>query len=126
MQEYMRALQDRFDSTPPFDDEEKTEANQIFRSLCSNMEQAERHQLIQLVDIQNARLQKTALNSFISGFRLAWGILRELADYPPYSFEDEQEEKGLKKFMASRNQEECLSHLPVANDFYKKMESWED
>ena len=49
MQDYMRALQDRFDSIPPKDAEMKEEVNQIFKDLCSGMEQPERSQLISRV-----------------------------------------------------------------------------
>lgn len=99
MQDYMRALQDRFDSIPPRDAEMKEEVNQIFKDLCSGMERPERSQLIRLVDLENSRREMTALNSFISGYRLAWGIHRELTDEPPYSFEDEEEERGRSIFM---------------------------
>ena len=99
MQDYMRALQDRFDAEPPKDALMKDEADQLFKVLCSNMERSERNQLIRLVDIQDARREKTALHSFISGYKLAWGIHRELTEEAPYSFENEQEERARKIFM---------------------------
>lgn len=105
MQDYMRALQDRFDSFPSGDSKMKEEADLLFNELCSELERPERKQLIRLVDVQDARREKTALNSFISGFKLAWGILRELADVPPYSYEQEQEERARKLFMESLQRE---------------------
>ena len=99
MRDYMRALQDRFDMEPPKDVEMKEEADRIFDDLCSNLERAERNQLLRLVDIQDARREKTALNSFISGYKLAWGIHRELTDGPLYSYEREQEDRARKSFM---------------------------
>ena len=99
MQNYMRALQDRFDTPPPEDNEMREEANLLFHSLCSELPRPEHKKLIRLVDIQDARMEKTALNSFISGFKLAWGISRELTDDPPYSFEQEQEDIARKIFM---------------------------
>ena len=99
MQDYMRALQDRFDSPPPGDDEMRIETNHLFDSLCSGLERSKRTELIRLVDIHDARREKTALNSFISGFKLAWGISRELTEDPPYSYEAEQEERARRSFM---------------------------
>lgn len=101
MRDYMRALQDRFDMEPPKDVEMKEEADRIFDDLCSNLERAERNQLLRLVDIQDARREKTALNSFISGYKLAWGIHRELTDEPLYSYEREQEDRARKSFMTT-------------------------
>ena len=105
MQDYMRALQDRFDSDPPMDAEMKEEADRIFEDLCSNLNRAERNRLLRLVDIQDARREKTALNSFISGYKLAWGIHRELTDEPLYSYEREQEDRARKSFMTTRRKE---------------------
>ena len=105
MQDYMRALQDRFDSDPPMDAEMKEEADRIFEDLCSNLNRAERNRLLRLVDIQDARREKTALNSFISGYKLAWGIHRELTDVPLYSYEREQEERARRSFMTTWRKE---------------------
>ena len=102
MQDYMRALQDRFDTEPPKDVEMKQEADQIFKDLCSDLDRAERNRLLRLVDIQDARREKTALQSFISGYKLAWGIHRELTDEPLYSYEREQEDRARRSFMTTR------------------------
>lgn len=41
--------------------------------------------------------EKIALNSFIAGFRLAWGIAMELGADGSYSYEREQEEVNRRK-----------------------------
>ena len=105
MQDYMRALQDRFDAEPPMDVEMKKDADQIFKDLCCSLRRADRNQLIRLVDIQDARREKTALHSFISGYKLAWGIHRELTEEAPYSFENEQEERARRVFMTTLRKE---------------------
>lgn len=105
MHDYMRALQDRFDTEPSVDAEMKEDADQIFKDLCCSLGRAERNQLIRLVDIQDARREKTALHSFISGYKLAWGIHRELTEEAPYSFENEQEERARKNFMTIQRKE---------------------
>lgn len=105
MLDYMRAMQDRFDSLPPEDKEMQEEADTLFHSLCSELARPEHKKLIRLVDIHDTRREKTALKSFISGFKLAWGISRELTDDPPYSFEQEQEEQARKLFMAGQQRQ---------------------
>ena len=105
MQDYMKALRDRFDFDPPNDAEMKEEADQIFKDLCCSLGRAERNQLLRLVDIQDARREKTALQSFISGYKLAWGIYRELTDEPLYSYEREQEDRARKSFMTTWRKE---------------------
>lgn len=105
MQDYMKALQDRFDFDPPNDAEMKEEADQIFKDLCCSLGRAERNQLLRLVDIQDARREKTALQSFISGYKLAWGIHRELTNEPLYSYEREQEERARRSFMETWRKE---------------------
>ena len=105
MQDYMRALQDRFDSDPPMDAEMKEEADRIFEDLCSNLDRGGRNQLLRLVDIQDAQREKAALNSFISGYKLAWGIHRELTDEPLYSYEREQEDRARRSFMTTWRKE---------------------
>lgn len=105
MQDYMRALQDRFDSDPPMDAEMKEEVDRIFEDLCSNLNRAERNRLLRLVDIQDARREKAALQSFISGYKLAWGIHRELTDEPLYSYEREQEDRARRSFMTTWRKE---------------------
>ena len=106
MQDYMRALQDRFDMEPPMDAEMKDEADQIFKDLCCSLGRAERNRLLRLVDIQDARREKTALQSFISGYKLAQGIHRELTDEPLYSYEREQEDRARRSFMTNYRKEE--------------------
>ena len=105
MQDYMRALQDRFDTEPPKDVEMKEETDRIFEDLCSNLDRDGRNQLLRLVDIQDARREKTALQSFVSGYKLAWGIHRELTDEPLYSYEREQEDRARRSFMTTWRKE---------------------
>lgn len=45
---------------------------------------------------------KIALNSFIDGFRLAWGIAMELGADRSYSYERDQEEVNRRKNCGDR------------------------
>lgn len=101
MQDYMRALKERFDTPRPQDAAMKEEADGLFHELCSVLGKNDCKKLVRLVDIEDARSGKASLNSFISGFKLAWGIFRELTEEPLYSFEEEQEERARRLFMES-------------------------
>ena len=63
MYDYMKALQKRFD-----------------RQEHSGL------------DAQNALLAESTLMSFTAGFKLAWGMVKELETDGLYSFEQEEEE----------------------------------
>ena len=101
----MRALKERFDTPHPQDEEMKEEADGLFHELCAVLDKNNCKKLVRLVDIEDARNGKASLNSFISGFRLAWGIFRELTEEPPYSFEEEQEERARRLFMENLRRE---------------------
>ena len=41
--------------------------------------------------------EETSLASFMAGFKLAWGLAQELEADGLYSFEDEEEERALRR-----------------------------
>ena len=55
--------------------------------LRRDMDAAERQKLLRLLDAQNTLLVESKLMSFTAGFKLAWGIARELEADGLYSFE---------------------------------------
>jgi hypothetical protein len=44
-----------------------------------------------------------SLASFVAGFRLAWGIAKELSTEPPYSFADEEEKRACEAIEQERD-----------------------
>ena len=58
------------------------------------------------MDAHTAAQEETALNSFIAGFRLAWGIAMELASDGSYSYQREWEQLNRLKY----NQEGVEPH----------------
>ena len=54
----------------------------------------QRRKLMQLVDAQNLLREKTSQASFTAGFKLAWGIARELEADGLYSFPKEEEQRA--------------------------------
>jgi hypothetical protein len=97
MGDYMKALHQRFNTTPTGIQNLAQTADQAHRELSHQLEPAQRKLLLQLVDLQESLLYETSLNSFTAGFRLAWGIVHELNMTEPYSFLKEEEQRILAK-----------------------------
>ena len=90
MYDYMKALQKRFDcqSHPELD----TQIKSTQEELRWDMDAAGRRKLLRLLDAQNTLLVESKLMSFTAGFKLAWGMAKELEADGLYSFEREEEE----------------------------------
>ena len=90
MYDYMKALQKRFDrqSHPELDTQVKSTQEELRR----DMDAAERRKLLRLLAAQNALLTESTLMSFTAGFKLAWGMAKELEADGLYSFEREEKE----------------------------------
>ena len=90
MYDYMKALQKRFDHQKYPELAERVERAQ--EELRRDMDAAGRRKLLRLLDAQNALLVEAKLMSFTAGFKLAWGMAKELEADGLYSFEREEEE----------------------------------
>jgi len=91
MYDYMKALQERFDKKPP---ERLVRAVQSAREeVREGMDDEKRKKLLRLLDAQNMLLEEATLLSFTAGFKLAWGMAKELEADGLYSFEREEEER---------------------------------
>ena len=62
------------------------------KELRRDMDAAGRRKLLRLLDAQNTLLVESKLMSFTAGFKLAWGMAKELEADGLYSFEQEEEE----------------------------------
>ena len=92
MYDYMKALQERFDEKQP---EQLVYAVQAAREgLRDGIDAESRRKLLRLLDAQNALLAESKLMSFTAGFKLAWGIAKELEANGLYSFDVDEEEKA--------------------------------
>ena len=91
MYDYMKALQKRFDrqSHPDLD----AQVEYAREELRRDMDATERKKLLRLLDAQNTLLAESTLMSFTAGFKLAWGMAKELEADGFYSFEREEEER---------------------------------
>ena len=89
MYDYMKALQKRFDRQEHGELDKQVERAQ--EELQRNMDVAGRKKLLRLLDAQNALLVESKLMSFTAGFKLAWGMAKELEADGFYFFEREEE-----------------------------------
>ena len=80
----------RFDRQPHPDLDAQVEYAQ--EELRRDMDAAGRKKLLRLLDAQNTLLVESKLMSFTAGFKLAWGMTKELEADGLYSFEREEEE----------------------------------
>ena len=77
MYDYMAALHRQFFRWPDFGGLEK-DIEQTRQEVRDCLSKEERRKLLQLVDLQNLLREETSLASFTAGFKLAWGIAKEL------------------------------------------------
>ena len=94
MYDYMKFLQQQFESKPEYIQDLKTEINQTHKELSARLEKEDRRLLLKLVDLEDALRCEATLHSFVSGYRLACGIHYELSAEPMYSFDREEEERS--------------------------------
>ena len=90
MYDYMKALQKRFDRQPH--PELDAQVDRVQAELRRDMDAAGRVKLLRLLDAQNTLLVESKLMSFTAGFKLAWGMAKELEADGLYFFEQEEEE----------------------------------
>ena len=90
MYDYMKALQKRFDRQEHSELDKQVECAQ--EELRRDMDAVERKKLLRLLDAQNTLLVESKLMSFTAGFKLAWGMAKELEADGLYSFEREEED----------------------------------
>jgi len=93
MNDYMKALHQRFFREPGFTELEEDIENtrQEVRDCLDTMQ---RRRLMHLVDTQDLLREETSLASFIAGFKLAWEITKELEADGLYSFQKDEERRA--------------------------------
>ena len=86
MNDYMKALRKMFMDSSLYN-EERREIETRRQALVSQLDTPQQDLLMDLVDGETLLREHMAVDSFISGFRLASGIAHELSAEPPYSFD---------------------------------------
>ena len=92
MNDYMRALHQRFYPEPDFSELEDDIEN-TRQEVRDCLDKLQRRRLMHLVDSQNLLKEEISLASFIAGFKLAWGLSKELEADGLYSFDEEETER---------------------------------
>ena len=96
MNDYTRALHQRFYQEPENTEEER-EMNRAEQALKATLNREQRKLLLALVNAQSLWQERTSLESFAAVLRLGLGIAGELE---PYSFDDDQEARARRKMEA--------------------------
>jgi len=93
MNDYMKALHQRFFREPGFMELEEDIEN-TRQEVRDCLDKMQRRKLMHLVDTQDLLREETSLASFIAGFKLAWGITKELEADGLYSFQKDEERRA--------------------------------
>lgn len=96
MYNYMRALEDQFAPRPNRKQRRKLEAKR--QEVSALLDKEGKKKLLRLVDAHTMAQEEIALNSFVAGFRLAWGIAMELEADGSYSYQQEREQLNRLKY----------------------------
>ena len=76
-------LKDMYDYfyTPPEFSEQKQEVEECHQTLIQMLAKPERRLVLQIIDAKDRIVEDTSIDSFISGFELAWRLSMELNQY---------------------------------------------
>lgn len=67
--------------TPPELSAQKQEVEECHQALIAVLEKPERRLVLQIIDAKDRIVEDTSIDSFISGFELAWLLSMELNQY---------------------------------------------
>ena len=78
-----KLLKDLYDCfyTPPALPPERQEVEECHQALIKALEKPERRLVLRIIDVKDHIIADTSIDSFISGFRLAWRLFTELNNY---------------------------------------------
>ena len=80
MKTLLKNLYDCF-YTPPEFSEQKQEVEECHQALIKVLEKPERQLVLRIMDAQSLMAEEHSMDSFISGFELAWQLTMELNQY---------------------------------------------
>ena len=104
MYDYLKSLQQQFESKHEYIQDLKTEVKQTHKELSARLSKEDRRLLLKLVDLEDALRCEATLHSFVSGYRLACGIYYELSAEPMYSFDREEEERSRQMILPRKEE----------------------
>ena len=80
MKTLLKDLYDCFYAPPEFS-EQKQEVEECHQTLIKVLEKPERRLVLRIMDAQSLMTEERSMDSFISGFELAWQLTMELNQY---------------------------------------------
>ena len=80
MKTLLKDLYDCFYTSPEFS-EQKQEVEEYHQALIKVLEKPERRLVLRIMDAQSLMAEERSMDSFISGFELAWQLSMELNQY---------------------------------------------
>lgn len=80
MKTLLKDLYDCFYTSPEFS-EQKQEVEECHQTLIKVLEKPERRLVLRIMDAQSLMAEERSMDSFISGFELAWQLSMELNQY---------------------------------------------
>ena len=92
-----KLLKDLYDCFyfPPELPAQKQEIEECHQTLIEVLEKPERRLVLQIIDAKDRIVEETSIDSFISGFALAWRISAELNQY--------EKERSFSRYTAKRS-----------------------
>ena len=93
MLDYMQALQERF--VGECGRERHQEIHTLRKEISQKLSKEDRRKLLRLVDLEAALREDYALENFLAGFKLAWGLHQELGE--PYDYRKELEQRSIEQ-----------------------------
>ena len=93
MLDYMQALRERF--VGECDRERRQAIHNLWKEISQGIRKEYRRKLLRLVDLEAALREEYALENFLAGFKLAWGLSRELGE--PYDHLKDMERRSIEQ-----------------------------
>ena len=93
MLDYMQALRERF--VGECDSQKRQEIHDLWKEIGQQVHKDTRRKLLRLVDLEAALREDYALENFLAGFKLAWGLHQELGE--PYDYRKELEQRSTER-----------------------------
>ena len=98
MLDYMQALRERF--VGECDQNRCQEIHTLRKEISQKLSKEDRRKLLRLVDLDAALREDYALENFLAGFKLAWGLHQELGE--PYDYRKELEQRSTERLRMER------------------------
>ena len=98
MLDYMQALRGRF--VRECDSQKRQGIHDLWKEIGQQVHKDTRRKLLRLVYLEAALREEYALENFLAGFKLAWGLCQELG--VPYNYRKEQEQHSIEQFRTER------------------------